>query len=105
MSGLAEAWRKSRWLFFGEQSAVTDFYCRDELEAMVKGGTLHRPDTAFSRDQADKVYVRHRMADSGAELWGWLEQGAHWAETTPDINAASTCLAPARLRGQPSVRC
>ncbi|MDB5816736.1 MAG: molybdopterin oxidoreductase, partial [Rhizobacter sp.] len=66
------------WLFFGEQRAATDFYYRDELEAMREGGSLHRLDTAFSRDQADKVYVQHRMAEHGAELWAWLEEGAHF---------------------------
>jgi len=66
------------WLFFGEQRAATDFYYRDELQALQKSGTLQRLDTAFSRDQADKIYVQHRMAEHGAELWAWLQEGAHF---------------------------
>ena len=39
---------------------------------------LHRLDTAFSRDQAEKVYVQHRMLENGAEIWRWLAQGAYF---------------------------
>jgi sulfite reductase alpha subunit-like flavoprotein len=42
------------WLFFGEQRTATDFYYRDELKAIQGGGTLHRLDTAFSRDQSEQ---------------------------------------------------
>jgi sulfite reductase (NADPH) flavoprotein alpha-component len=66
------------WLFFGEQRASTDFYYRDELETMQRQGCLHRLDTAFSRDQADKIYVQHRMIENGALLWRWLQDGAHF---------------------------
>lgn len=65
------------WLFFGEQHEATDFYYRDELEALQRDGYLHRLDTAFSRDQAEKIYVQDRMRAAGAELWAWLQQGAH----------------------------
>lgn len=65
------------WLFFGEQRARTDFYYRDELQAWQRSGVLQRLDTAFSRDQQQKIYVQHRMLEQGAELWQWLEQGAH----------------------------
>jgi sulfite reductase (NADPH) flavoprotein alpha-component len=66
------------WLFFGEQHAATDFYYRDELEAMRDSGVLSRLDVAFSRDQADKFYVQDRMREQGAQLWAWLEDGAHF---------------------------
>ncbi|MEM7147937.1 MAG: sulfite reductase subunit alpha [Verrucomicrobiota bacterium] len=66
------------WLFFGNPHAGTDFLYREELEAMRDGGALHRLDTAWSRDQGEKVYVQHRMRERGAELWGWLEEGAHF---------------------------
>lgn len=60
------------WLFFGERSAQTDFlYCR-EVKAMTEDGHLTRLDTAFSRDQAHKIYVQDRMVEQGAELWRWL---------------------------------
>jgi sulfite reductase (NADPH) flavoprotein alpha-component len=66
------------WLFFGEQRAETDFYYRDELETMQLQGSLHRLDTAFSRDQAEKIYVQHRMIENGALMWRWLQEGAHF---------------------------
>ena len=66
------------WLFFGEQRENEDFYYRDELEDYLRGGLLTRLDTAFSRDQAEKVYVQHRMLEHGAELWRWLKEGAHF---------------------------
>ena len=66
------------WLFFGEQRAATDFYYRDELEAMRASGHLSRLRMAFSRDQSDKVYVQHRILEDAAELWAWLQEGAHF---------------------------
>jgi NADPH-dependent sulfite reductase flavoprotein alpha-component len=69
--------RGANWLFFGEQHAATDFYYRDELKGMQKGGLLTRLSLAFSRDQAEKIYVQHRIQQQGAELWRWLQEGAH----------------------------
>ena len=66
------------WLFFGEQRSSTDFLYRDEFEQMRAEGILHRFDTAFSRDQPHKIYVQQRMAENGAEIWRWLEEGAHF---------------------------
>lgn len=66
------------WLFFGDQCAATDFLYRDELSALQQAGVLTRLDTAFSRDQAEKIYVQHRMLEQAAELFAWLEAGAHF---------------------------
>ncbi len=66
------------WLFFGEQRRALDFLYKDELEAMHRDGVLTRLDTAFSRDQAKKVYVQDRMQEHAAELFEWLEQGAYF---------------------------
>lgn len=65
------------WLFFGEQYAATDFYYQDQLQAWQASGHL-RLDTAFSRDQAEKIYVQQRMLEQGAQLWQWLEAGAYF---------------------------
>jgi len=65
------------WLFFGDQCQATDFLYREQLEAMLAESVLTRLDTAFSRDQKEKIYVQDRMKQSGAELWAWLESGAH----------------------------
>jgi NADPH-dependent sulfite reductase flavoprotein alpha-component len=64
------------WLFFGEQHEATDFYYRDELDELRSDGVLTRLDVAFSRDQAEKVYVQDRMREHGAEVFRWLQRGA-----------------------------
>ena len=66
------------WLFFGEQRRALDFLYKDELEGMHKDGVLTRLETAFSRDQAKKVYVQDRMQEHAAELYSWLEDGAYF---------------------------
>ena len=66
------------WLFFGDQKRATDFLYREQLEAWLAGGHLARLDLAFSRDQEEKIYVQHRMLENAAELWSWLENGAHF---------------------------
>lgn len=66
------------WLFFGEQRAKSNFYYADEIAQFQKAGYLSNLDTAFSRDQAEKIYVQHRMLEKGKELWQWLEEGAHF---------------------------
>ena len=66
------------WLFFGDQHAKTDFLYSEEFAAAQKSGHLHKLSTAFSRDQAEKIYVQHRMEEDGVELWRWLEKGAYF---------------------------
>src|SRR5262249_74934 len=66
------------WLLFGDQKATTDFLYEEELRKYQSDGLLTRLDTAFSRDQADKIYVQHRMLELGAEIWNWLQEGAHF---------------------------
>ncbi|QPK64309.1 sulfite reductase flavoprotein subunit alpha [Methylomonas sp. LL1] len=66
------------WLFFGDRNAATDFIYRDEIEAMQASGLLTKLDLAFSRDQAEKIYVQDRMLENGAELYAWLEQGGYF---------------------------
>lgn len=65
------------WLFFGDRRASENFYHREDLTAMVGDGHLAKLDVAFSRDQQDRIYVQHRMIKAAAELWSWLESGAH----------------------------
>ncbi len=64
------------WLFFGDQRADCDFLYREELLAMQKDGHLTEFHTAFSRDQAEKLYVQHRMIENANELWQWFQEGA-----------------------------
>ncbi|MFJ4541160.1 molybdopterin-dependent oxidoreductase [Streptomyces tibetensis] len=70
--------RAPSWLFFGEQHRATDFYYEEELTALLEEGGLTRLDTAFSRDQRNKVYVQDRMREHGPELWHWLRDGARF---------------------------
>jgi sulfite reductase (NADPH) flavoprotein alpha-component len=66
------------WLFFGDQKRSTDFLYEDEWRRYQERGQLARLDTAFSRDQAGKVYVQDRMRENAAELWAWIQAGAHF---------------------------
>lgn len=66
------------WLFFGSQQQRCDYYYGDEFEGLKKEGILTRFDCAFSRDQAHKIYVQHRMSENSAEIWKWLDSGAHF---------------------------
>jgi sulfite reductase (NADPH) flavoprotein alpha-component len=65
------------WLFFGDQHFTTDFLYQTELQNWLQTGVLTKLNTAFSRDQAEKVYVQHKMQRDSAELFRWLEAGAH----------------------------
>ncbi|HET7594895.1 MAG TPA: sulfite reductase subunit alpha [Stellaceae bacterium] len=65
------------WLFFGDQRRRCDFLYEDEIESYRRDGLLTRLDTAFSRDQAERIYVQHRMREQSAALWSWLQEGAH----------------------------
>lgn len=66
------------WLFFGDQKEEFDYLYQEQLEEFQQDGFLTRLDLAFSRDQAEKVYVQNRMEENAAELWKWLEEGAHF---------------------------
>lgn len=64
------------WLFFGDRNRETDFLYGEEFARYQADGILTRLEVAFSRDQAEKVYVQHRMLECGAELYQWLQDGA-----------------------------
>ena len=70
--------RGKAWLFFGAQRESSDFYYKEDFANFMSKGVLTRIDTAFSRDQAHKIYVQDRMKESSAELWKWLEEGAYF---------------------------
>ncbi len=69
--------RGRNWLFFGEQHFRTQFLYQTEWQEALKKGELHRISLAFSRDQAEKIYVQQRLREAGKELFAWLEGGAH----------------------------
>jgi len=65
------------WLLFGNPHGRSDFLYQLEWQDALKNGGLHRLDLAFSRDQAEKIYVQNRLREHGRELYAWLESGAH----------------------------
>jgi sulfite reductase (NADPH) flavoprotein alpha-component len=82
------------WLFFGDQRASEDYLYREDLERWLSNGILQRLDTAFSRDQKEKIYVQQRIRENSAQLWDWLERGGYFyvcgdsKRMAPDVEAA-----------------
>lgn len=72
----AEGVTGKSWLFFGDQHFSSDFLYQVEWQKWLKNGVLTKMDVAFSRDQAEKVYVQHRMLEKRKEFYQWLEDGA-----------------------------
>ncbi|EDY3024438.1 NADPH-dependent assimilatory sulfite reductase flavoprotein subunit [Salmonella enterica] len=65
------------WLFFGNPHFTEDFLYQVEWQRYVKEGLLSRIDLAWSRDQKEKIYVQDKLREQGAELWRWINDGAH----------------------------
>ena len=65
------------WLFFGNPHFTEDFLYQVEWQRYVKEGVLSRIDMAWSRDQKEKIYVQDKLREQGAELWRWINDGAH----------------------------
>ncbi len=72
----AAAGLRWNWLVFGERTAAHDYFHRAELEAWQASGLLDRLDLAFSRDQAERIYVQHRLRESADILRRWMANGA-----------------------------
>lgn len=70
------AGQRRNWLLFGERSRECDFYYREEIEGWHRNGDLSRVDLAFSRDQAERVYVQQRLREAADELRRWIQDGA-----------------------------
>ncbi|AIL63490.1 flavodoxin/nitric oxide synthase [Pseudomonas alkylphenolica] len=64
------------WLLFGERNRAHDLLCGDEMQGWLDSGDLQRLDLAFSRDQAEKVYVQDVLLQQGEELRRWVAAGA-----------------------------
>jgi sulfite reductase (NADPH) flavoprotein alpha-component len=67
----------ANWLSFGDQRKDCNYLYQDEIETYLRTGVLTHVDTAFSRDQPEKIYVQHRMLANAAQMWEWFEAGAH----------------------------
>ncbi|WP_313098508.1 NADPH-dependent assimilatory sulfite reductase flavoprotein subunit [Atlantibacter hermannii] len=73
----AEGAGGKNWLFFGNPHFTEDFLYQVEWQSYVKEGLLTRIDLAWSRDQKEKIYVQDKLREQGAELWRWINDGAH----------------------------
>jgi sulfite reductase (NADPH) flavoprotein alpha-component len=65
------------WMFFGDQTFTQDFLYQVEWQNYLKSGLVTKLDVAFSRDQQEKIYVQDRIKENSAEVFAWLERGAH----------------------------
>ena len=91
------------WLFFGDRHFTTDFLYQTEIQDWVRTGVLTRINTAFSRDQDRKVYVQHKMEKQAADLFRWIESGAHvyvcGAKEPMSVDVEQTLLGIIRKEG------
>jgi len=82
------------WLVFGNRHFDSEFLYQVEWQDAVRKGLLTRVDLAFSRDRTPRAYVQDRLREAGAELWAWLQGGAHLyvcgdaERMAPDVHAA-----------------
>jgi len=90
----ADGARGRNWLIYGGRRRERDFLYQLEWQGALRKGALHRLDVAFSRDQAQKVYVQDRLREHGRTLYEWLDGGAHLyvcgdaERMAPDVHAA-----------------
>ncbi len=98
--------RGRNWLFFGEQHFASQFLYQAEWLDALKRGHLARLDVAFSRDQAERVYVQHRLSERAQDIYAWLEGGASIyvcgdaTRMAPDVDRAlRAAIESARGRG------
>jgi sulfite reductase (NADPH) flavoprotein alpha-component len=91
------------WLFFGDQHFTTDFLYQSEIQDWARTGVLTQINTAFSRDQAHKVYVQHKMQKHATQLFHWLQSGAHvyvcGAKEPMSVDVEDTLLSIIRQEG------
>ncbi|NQD36383.1 assimilatory sulfite reductase (NADPH) flavoprotein subunit [Permianibacter sp. IMCC34836] len=82
------------WLFFGNQHCTSQFLYQTEWQAALKSGALSKLSLAFSRDQAERIYVQHRLREQAKEVYDWLQRGAaiylcgDAKQMAPDVHAA-----------------
>ncbi|MDO4222955.1 MAG: PepSY domain-containing protein [Acinetobacter sp.] len=64
------------WLIWGERQQAHDYFYREQLQAWLNAGVLQHLDVTFSRDQAEKIYVQHKIRENAAQIQAWIERGA-----------------------------
>jgi sulfite reductase (NADPH) flavoprotein alpha-component len=82
------------WLVFGNRHFDSEFLYQVEWQDAARKGLLTRVDLAFSRDRTPRAYVQDRLREAGAEIYAWLQGGAHLyvcgdaERMAPDVHAA-----------------
>jgi len=67
------------WLFFGAQREKCDYAYKEDWEKFSSDGVLTKLECAWSRDQAHKIYVQHKLLENAADIWKWIDgDGAHF---------------------------
>jgi sulfite reductase (NADPH) flavoprotein alpha-component len=67
------------WLFFGAQREGCDYSYKEDFDQFKRDGLLTRLDCAWSRDQAHKIYVQHKLLENAADIWKWIDsEGAQF---------------------------
>ena len=64
------------WLVFGERQRAHDFFFQEKITHWLSTRHLQRVDLAFSRDDAQRVYVQQRLAEQADLLKQWVSEGA-----------------------------
>lgn len=70
------AGQHENWLIFGERNAATDYFFRDDLQSWHTRRCIAELDAVFSRDQAERIYVQHRVLERGEDIRAWVARGA-----------------------------
>lgn len=68
--------QRDNWLMFGERNEAWDRPYRAELQQWLADGVLARLDLVFSRDQAERHYVQHRLLQASDDVLRWMDRGA-----------------------------
>jgi len=67
---------RRNWLVFGERNAQHDHFYRDEIDAWQRQQLIEKLDLVFSRDQAERKYVQHRLLECADAVRRWVADGA-----------------------------
>lgn len=67
---------RRNWLIFGERNRQQDFFFKEQIKTWLADKHLSRVDLAFSRDQEERVYVQHRIAEQAELIRQWVGEGA-----------------------------
>lgn len=64
------------WLIFGERQQTVDYFYQTQLQNWLNNGVLSILDVVFSRDQAERRYVQHKLYEQQQQLREWVQNGA-----------------------------